>query len=980
MRKSILLFVLFALLNIPLMLFAQSGYKVKGHVVSAEDNEPMVGVSILEKGTTNGVITDIDGNYTLEIKGTASATLLFSYIGMQSQAHEVSAKTGTLNVRLVSDAALIDEVVVVAYGTRKKGTIAGAVSTVKAEKLENVPAAGFDQSLQGQTPGLSVISNSGEPSKAAVFQIRGTNSINSGTSPLFILDGVPISSADFNTISPGDIESISVLKDASSTSIYGARAANGVVVITSKRGLAMDKAKVTLRGQWGFSQLASGDNWMMMNTPERIQFEKEIGLDTGKDYNLLSRTDINWLDKVFNDRAPLQSYELSVNRATDRLNYYVSGGFYDQDGIAQSSTFRRYNMRANAEVKASNWLKIGTNTMMAYEEIAQAEEGDMALYTPISGSRFMLPYWNPYNADGSLASENDGTWKGTGQNPIEWMANNPVEHKKYKLLSTVFADITPVKNLTVRAQFGADYSHSTSFMKSYPSYIINNNSGRAGRSSSDILNLTETLTANYRWTLKDDHSFNFMLGQEGIDYRSTGFQVVTRGQTINRLTNIASGTRASSWKDANTEHAFISLFFRTEYNYKDLYYAEVAARTDASSRFGKDHRWGAFWSLGFMWNIKNEAFLKDVEWLTGAQIKLSTGTSGNSTIPDYDHLALVSGNANYLDQAGLYPLQSGNEDLGWEQTWANNIGMSVGLFNRLNVNLDFYHKKTTNILMFVPQSYAMTGESGHWDNIGAMMNRGVEVAVDGDVVRTKDFTWNMSANFSYNKNKLLELYNGVEEYVNSTTGLKYMVGHPVTEFFLNRYAGVNPANGDALWYTADGEITTEFREEDKVMTGKAYESPWAGGFGTTLMWKGLSLSAQFSWMAKRYVMNNDRFFEESNGIYSTYNQSKRLLYDRWKKPGDITDIPRYDVVAKLDDRFLENTSFLRLKNLTLAYSLPQSLLRKANFFSAARVYLQGQNLLTWTGFTGLDPEVASNIYRAQYPASRQFTLGVEVSF
>ena len=980
MRKLILLFVLFALLNIPLMLFAQSGYKVKGHVVSAEDNEPMVGVSILEKGTTNGVITDIDGNYTLEIKGTASATLLFSYIGMQSQAHEVSAKTGTLNVRLVSDAALIDEVVVVAYGTRKKGTIAGAVSTVKAEKLENVPAAGFDQSLQGQTPGLSVISNSGEPSKAAVFQIRGTNSINSGTSPLFILDGVPISSADFNTISPGDIESISVLKDASSTSIYGARAANGVVVITSKRGLAMDKAKVTLRGQWGFSQLASGDNWMMMNTPERIQFEKEIGLDTGKDYNLLSRTDINWLDKVFNDRAPLQSYELSVNRATDRLNYYVSGGFYDQDGIAQSSTFRRYNMRANAEVKASNWLKIGTNTMMAYEEIAQAEEGDMALYTPISGSRFMLPYWNPYNADGSLASENDGTWKGTGQNPIEWMANNPVEHKKYKLLSTVFVDITPVKNLTVRAQFGADYSHSTSFMKSYPSYIINNNSGRAGRSSSDILNLTETLTANYRWTLKDDHSFNFMLGQEGIDYRSTGFQVVTRGQTINRLTNIASGTRASSWQDANTEHAFISLFFRTEYNYKDLYYAEVAARTDASSRFGKDHRWGAFWSLGFMWNIKNEAFLKDVEWLTGAQIKLSTGTSGNSTIPDYDHLALVSGNANYLDQAGLYPLQSGNEDLGWEQTWANNIGMSVGLFNRLNVNLDFYHKKTTNILMFVPQSYAMTGESGHWDNIGAMMNRGVEVAVDGDVVRTKDFTWNMSANFSYNKNKLLELYNGVEEYVNSTTGLKYMVGHPVTEFFLNRYAGVNPANGDALWYTADGEITTEFREEDKVMTGKAYESPWAGGFGTTLMWKGLSLSAQFSWMAKRYVMNNDRFFEESNGIYSTYNQSKRLLYDRWKKPGDITDIPRYDVVAKLDDRFLENTSFLRLKNLTLAYSLPQSLLRKANFFSTARVYLQGQNLLTWTGFTGLDPEVASNIYRAQYPASRQFTLGVEVSF
>ncbi len=978
MRKSILLFVLFTLTSIPLLLFAQGGYQVTGHIISAEDNQPMIGVSVLEKGTTNGVITDMNGNYSITVT-KSPAILQFSYIGMKTMEKQVSAAT-RIDLKMESDAQMVEEVVVVAYGTRKKGTIAGAVSTVKAEKMENVPAAGFDQSLQGQTPGLTVISNSGEPSKAAVFQLRGTNSINSGTSPLFILDGVPISSADFNTISPGDIESISVLKDASSTSIYGARAANGVVVITSKRGLAIDKAKVTMRAQWGFSQLASDDNWVVMNTPERIQFEKEIGLDTGKDYNLLSRTDVNWLDEVFNDRAPLQSYELSVNRATDRLNYFVSGGFYDQEGIAQSSNFRRYNMRANAEVKASNWLKIGTNTMMAYEEIAQAEEGEPALYTPISGSRFMLPYWNPYNADGSLASENDGTWTGTGQNPIEWMANNPVKYEKYKLLSTIFAEVTPIRDLTIRAQFAADYAHSTAFMQSFPSYIINNKSGKAGRSSSDILSLSETLTANYRWALNDNHSLNFLLGQEGIDYRSTGFQVTTQGQNNDRLTNLLSGTRAISWPDSNSAYAYLSFFFRGEYNYKELYYAEVAARTDASSRFGKDHRWGMFWSLGFMWNIKNEAFLKDIEWLTNVQIKLSTGTSGNSEIPYYDHLALVAGDANYNDEAGIYPKQSGNEELSWEQTWANNIGLTLGFFNRVNLNVDFYHKKTTNMLMLVPQSYAITGVGNRWDNIGAMMNRGVEIAMDGDVIRTKDFTWNLSANVSYNKNKLLELYNGVEEYVNSTTGLKYVVGHPVHEYYMNRYAGVNPANGDALWYTADGELTTEYREEDKVMTGKTFDSPWAGGFGTTLMWKGLSLSAQFSWMAKRYVMNNDRFFEESNGLYSAYNQSRRLLYDRWKKPGDITDIPRYGVTAQLDDRFLENSSFLRLKNLTLAYALPQSLLNKTHFFTSARVYLQGQNLFTWTGFTGLDPEVASNVYRAQYPASRQFTLGIDISF
>lgn len=978
MRKFILWFVFLAVLTAQ-SLHAQD-FLVKGKVISHEDNEPLIGVSVLQEGSTNGIVTDIYGNYTLEIKGTAKATLIFSYIGMQSQKHEVNARTSTLNVVLESDAELIDEVVVVAYGTRKKGTIAGSVATVKAEKMENVPAAGFDQSLQGQTPGLQVISNSGEPSKAAVFQIRGTNSINSGTSPLFILDGVPISSSDFNTISPGDIESISVLKDASSTSIYGARAANGVVVITTKRGLSIDKAKVTLRAQYGISQLASDDKWMLMDTPERIRFEQEIGIDKGKDYELLSRTNVNWLNEVFNDSAPLQSYELSVNRATDRLNYYVSGGFFDQEGIAQSSNFRRFNMRANAEVKASNWLKVGTSTMTTYEEVQQAEEGAMALYTPIAGSRFMLPYWNPYNEDGSLASENNGTWTGTGQNPIEWMANNPVQYKKYKLLSTVFADITPVKNLTIHTQFGVDYTHSTAFMQSFPSYIINNESGSAGRSSSDILSLSETTTANYRWALNDNHSFNFMLGQEAVNYQSTGFQAIAVGQAHDMLTTLSSGTRATSWVDNNSSYYYLSFFFRGEYNFKDLYYAEAAVRTDASSRFGKQNRWGGFWSLGFMWNIKNEAFLKDVKWLSGAQIALSTGTSGNSEIPNYDHLALVSGGPNYLGQAGIYPMQSGNSTLGWEQTWTNNVGLRLSFINRIGLDVDFYHKKTTNILMLVPQSYALTGEKNRWENIGAMVNRGVEISANADIIRTKDFTWNVSANVSYNKNKLVELYNGVTEYVQSTTGLKFVVGHPVHEFFLNRYAGVNPANGDALWYTKDGELTTEFREEDKVMTGKTFDSPWAGGFGTSLAWKGLSLSAQFSWMANRWVMNNDRFFEESNGLYSSYNQSKRLLYDRWKKPGDVTDIPRYGVVAQLDDRFLENASFLRLKNLTLAYVLPQAWFKKSNFFSSARIYLQGQNLLTFTGFKGLDPEVASNIYRAQYPASRQFTLGVEVSF
>lgn len=977
MKRTILLFVSFAMAALQ-SLFAQS-FSVKGRVVSEEGNEPLIGVSIMQKDSGNGVITDIDGNYSIEINGVDQATLEFSYIGMQQQQHVVTASTGVLDITLKSDAQLMDEVVVVAYGVRKKGTIAGSVSTVKSEKLENVPAAGFDQALQGQTPGLMVVSNSGEPSKAATFQIRGTNSINSGTSPLFILDGVPISSSDFNTISPSDIESISVLKDASSTSIYGARAANGVVVITTKRGTSMDKAKVMLRTQWGFSQLA-GNDWKMMNTAERIQFEQEIGLDEGQDYALLGRTDVNWLDMVFNDKAMLQSYDLSVSRATEKINYFVSGSFYDQDGIAQSSTFRRYNLRANADVKASDWLKIGTNSMVSYEEVQQAEEGSYSLSAPISASRFMLPYWNPYREDGSLASSKDGSWQGTGLNPIEWMENNPVTNKKYKVLSVLYAEVTPFRGLTVRSQFGADYSHSTGFMQSFASYPGNGGIGSAGRNSYDMLSLNITNTVNYRFTLKDVHAFNLMLGQEGTDYRQEGFSITTRGQNNDFFTNVSSATRASKWSDATSAYAYLSFFGRAEYNYDDRYYADFSLRADASSRFGKDNRWGQFWSVGLMWNLRKEAFLKKYEWLTNAQLSFSTGTSGNSSIPNYDHLPLVNSGYIYMDAAGIAPLQSGNGKLSWEKTWATNLALHLGFIDRFNLDVEFYNKRTTDMLMLVPRSYADNAEGYRWDNIGAMVNRGVEISVNADVIRTNDFTWNLNANVSYNHNEITELYNGLDEYEMSTTSMKLVVGHPFGEFYLNRYAGVNPANGDALWYTKDGEITNEFHESDKVMTGKSFNAPWQGGFGTTLSWKGVSLSAQFSWIGDRYMYNNDRFFEESNGLYSVYNQSRRLLYDRWKKPGDITDIPRYGVTPQMDTHFLENASFLRLKNVTVGYTLPQKWMKKTKFFNSARVFAQGHNLLTFTRFSGLDPESSSNMYQAQYPMSRLYSFGVDVSF
>ncbi len=967
------------MLAIPAAAVAQERVTVSGKVTSAEDKQPLIGVTVVTEALS-GMSTQLDGTYS--VQAVAGTKLTFQYIGFKTVEYLVpTGKSAvTYNLEMESEAELVDDVVVIAYGVRKKGTVAGSVSTVNTAKIEDTPTAAFDQALQGQVAGLSVLSNTGEPSASATMQIRGVNSINSGTAPLYILDGAPISASDFNTINPSDIETLNVLKDAASTSIYGARAANGVVVITTKKGRAADRPKIQFQTQIGFSQ-ANGEKWDLMTTAERIQYEKEIGMTDGQNYDVLGRTDINWMDVVFNPRALLHSYELAVSGADDKTNYYLSGGYYNQDGTAVGSGFERYSLRANLERRAAKWLKIGSNTMLNFQNIQQADEGAYTLVTPISAARFMMPYWNPYKADGSLASINDGSWKGNGQNPLEWLKNNPLTFKKYKLIETIFAEATPIEGLTLRSQFSADYSHSTGFAQSFPSYAPNQGSGSASRSSTDNYTLTMTNTINYEFDINKDHSFNFLLGHEGIDYHYEAFSVATAGQNNDALTNLTTATRATSWDDTtDSDYGFLSFFARGEYNYKNRYFAEAAVRTDASSRFGKQNRWGVFWSAAFMWNLRNEEFMSGVSrWLTNAQVQLSTGTSGNSSIPNYEHLALVGGGLDYVGDAGLGLAQPGNENLGWEKPWTSNLGIHVGFWNRLNVDLELYYKRTSDMLMNVPLPYSTSGFGYYWDNVGVMVNKGVELSVNATAIAVKDFSWTINANFSYNDNKITELYNGVTEYENSGAYTKYVVGESLGQFYINRYAGVNPANGDALWYDKNGNITTELRDEDKVLIDKSYFAPWQGGFGTALTWKGLSLSAQFSWVADRWMINNDRYFDESNGRFASYNQSRRLQ-DRWKKPGDVTDIPRHGVYTEFDSRLLEDASFLRLKNLMLSYSLPQNLLRKSKVFSGIRVYAQAQNLFTFTKFSGLDPEGTANIYAAQYPMARQFTFGLDITF
>ncbi len=955
---------------------AQSQITLNGVVTSAEDGLPVAGATVIVVETNQGALTSDEGEF--DIKVAPGQTLEFGYLGLETLNVAIDVNTpNPLNVTLQSEANQLEELVVVAYGVRKKGTVAGSVSTVKSDVVENTPASSFDQALQGQVTGLSVMSSSGDPTQAATFVIRGNNSINSGSAPLFILDGAPISAGDFNTINPNDIENISVLKDASSTSIYGARAANGVVIITSKRGKLNDKPQITLRSQWGFSQMAYG-KWDLMNTAERITFEKQIGLDTNQDYAKLSQTDVNWAKEVFNSQAPLQSYDLAVSGANEMINYFVSGNFYDQEGIATGSHFSRTGLRGNFDVRAASWLKIGVNSMLTVENYAEADQGQYTLVTPISAARFMLPYYSPYKADGSLASINDGSWLGTNENPLEWSRNNPLERAKYKAMFVPFVEIRPLENLTIRSQYSYDLLTGRTFIRSMPSYKPNNESGYAARGSD--MNITQSVTnvATYNHNFGNIHNLTVLAGQEYVNNDYEAMSVATKGQKNDLLTDVTNGTTASAWTDSSSSYAYLSFFGRAEYSYIDRYYADFSLRGDASSRFGANNRWGTFWSLGTMWNIKSENFLRNTNWLNSAQIALSTGTSGNSEIGNYASLPLVGGGVDYVGNAGLIPSQKASPNLTWESTWTTNFAVRLGMFDRWNFDVELYNKQTSDMLLLVPTSMASNSGIGfEWQNVGVMLNRGVELNTDYAIVRSKNFVWQVSANMSYNYNKIVELYNGVSSYDDGGTATILQVGQPVGSFYINRFAGVNPLNGDAQWYDKDGNIVDSMETGDRVLVGKSYNAPWQGGFGTNLAWKGLSLNAQFSWVADRWVLNNDRYFDESNGRFSSFNQS-RVLLDRWQEPGDITSTPRYGEMMEFDDRLLEDASYMRLKNLTLSYSIPNVDRTKA--IKSARVYVQGQNLWTLTGFSGLDPEGVGNTYSAVYPMSRQYTLGIDLTF
>lgn len=974
MKKFLIICV--SLLSIQLAALAQTK-TVTGTVISAEDNLPVIGAAVLNESAGNnvGTITDVNGQYSIKV--SPGQKLSISFIGLQEQVITVGSEN-VINVTLEPDAIKVDDVVVVGYGTRKKGTITGSVATVSSSAIDSKPVASFDQALQGQVAGVQIVTNSGEPSAQSSVQIRGSSSMGASTAPLYVMDGVVIAAGDFATLNSSDIESISILKDASSTSIYGARAANGVIVITTKQGKFGERATVKVRAQYGVSNLLDS-KYKMMDSREMLEFEKEVGVRSG-DISGLADVNTDWTDLLYKT-GHTQNYEVSYSGGSDKSTYYVSGSYYNQGGIAINSGLERYTLRSNNQTRINNWLKLGSSISVGYSHAKTAVAGTTTQNAAIA-AMVTKPYDSPYDANGNLV-QRLGT--SDNANPLSSVLYHPNSSNDLKVVASVFVEIQPVKNLTVKSLFGIDGYDFRSSNRSMPGYFNNSETGgSAYEGFGRGYRMTLTNTATYNLQTKSRHNVNFLLGQEIVTFTSESFGAQNTGTYDDRLSYLGAGTVATLASGGYSEsYRYLSVFGRAEYNYDYKYYVDLSVRGDGSSRFAKGNRWGTFWSAGVMWDISKENFLAGNRALTSLQLNASVGTSGNSEIGYYDYMSWVNSGPIYNGIPGMAPsVKPGNPDITWESTMAYDLGVRMSFLNRINLTVEGYHKLTTDMLMNVPISQ-VTGFSTMTQNIGSMSNTGIEFDLNGDIVNTRSgFIFNLGVNFAYNKNKLLKLYDGSDSYLPAGTGTKNEVGRSLGSYFMPRFAGVNAANGDALWYTKEGEVVNYYNSDDAVFVDKLFVAPWNGGVTATFSWKGLSLSAFFNWMADKWVINNTRQFVENpnQAEVMQFNQAKRMN-QMWRKPGDITDIPRADIIRPqfATTMVLEDASFLRLKNVTLSYNFPDKIVKKMQL-QGLRVYAQGQNLLTWSKFQGFDPEDDGNLTFGRYPTARQFTLGLDIAF
>ena len=977
------------------MALAQS--RLTGVVTSAEDGEPVVAASVKAKGLNVGTVTNVDGEFTINVP--VGTELEITYLGMLPKRVKAS---NNMRIVLESDRQSLDGVVITGYGSaRKLGTIAGSVSTVTSDKLANRPVANVGDALQGQVSGLQVFTSSGEPSATTSMRIRGVTSIYATTEPLFILDGSEISQNTFLSLNPNDIENMTVLKDASATAIYGSRAANGVVIITSKRGNFGESPTISINAQYGLSEM-TGDNLDMMDANQWLAFQEMLNPSYKTDANFQAmkayykkyNIGTDWKEKLFGGTKPTSQIDVSIRGGSHNMSYLVSYGHYDADGIMDDSNMRRETLRANIESNVNDWLKVGANTNIAYTKFKEAAYGNESNSPGNKAfvARTFLPTLSYYEVLGLNPEDYaNSTFEGYGKrvnvypngdyNPYYLSEIQPSNTRRVRLNENLFVNINPVKGLNIRSAVGLDANDLRSSSKCLKTPEVSfAEKGYVAESFSRFYRWTVTNTAEYKFNFLEKHNVTVLLGQESMYGKTESFGVSADGFEDNRLLMLplAAQKNVGVPSQGISEEVRNSWFGTLNYAYADKYFVDLSIRRDGSSLFGENNRWATFGAAAFMWSVAKENFMESTRsWLNDLQFKVSYGSTGNSGIDPYMALGLVGGGLEYNGDTGSAVANAPNPELTWETVKTFNVGLNGRLFNRLSFDVEFYNKVTSNMLVKMPYSYT-TGFGTGWGNVAEMYNRGVDFNISYDIIKNKDWYWSVSLNGNYNKNKVTKLFKGADSY--DVTNLIHLEkGYAYGTLYQVRWSHVDPADGQTVWLDKNGNETKVFSEDNRVMLDKGVIAPWSGGLSTTVAWKGLQLDVQFTGMFDRYMFNNERMWLEDPQANGTYNLASSML-DMWMKPGDKTAIPAANAVRQSDTMWLEDASFVRLKYLQLSYTLPKNWLDQTGFIKGAKVFLVGRNLLTFTGYKGYDPEVNNTMTFGDYPNTRQYSIGAQLTF
>lgn len=984
-----------------LLTVTQQTGKIKGTIVDSKTGEPVIGASVKVKGTKLAAVTDLNGEF--ELNTHANATLQISYVGFKET--EVKASNG-MKISLEEDTESLEEVVVVGYGTQKKESLTGAMANIKGEKLKDITSATVENMLNGKVSGVYVAPGSGRPGSTGAIIIRGQTSINGATAPLWVVDGVIVgnSAGDLN---PDDIETMTVLKDAASTAIYGSEGANGVVVVTTKQA-KHEKMSISLSAKAGLSTLNRG-NLEMMDGAEFYDYYKSFqnveSVNFPRWNEDLRNSNFDWF-KLAKKTGSTQDYNLTLNGGSENIQSMFTLGYFKEEGAVKGYDMNRYSTRIKVVYKPYEWLTIKPN-------ISGSRTNDKDKQYSVGAMYSMMPWDSPYDEDGNLVPNYYAGWVNSKATNYlnDLAAGNYSTSTTYDLSGGLDFDIKIAPWLTFSSV--NNYSYYNSQTHGYYDPKSSSGEGVNGRTTEYNYVSTRRYTNQLLRFKKSwgKHNVNALLAYEFNDYEMKYTDVYATG-FISGFEDFMTAAKPEMATGYRTAWAKQSYFTQWRYDYDSRYYGELSLRRDGRSNFGSNNRYGNFFSVSGAWNINNESWFK-ADWVDQLKLRAAFGSVGNVPTSLYPSYSLYSVGATYNENPGALISQIGNKDLTWEKTYTTGVGVDASFWqNRLHATLDYYIKNTSNILYQVPVT-GLVGVTSIWKNIGKMRNTGIELTVGGDIIRTKDLTWNVTANISHNSNELRDLYkqrdangNYVVKPVLISDGTSIAgtaqrileIGEPVDTYYMKEWAGVNPEDGKPQWYMDDANgnkvVTDSYSKASYYKCGKASPDVY-GSFSTSLFYKNFDLQANFGYSLGGQIYSYYRQEFDSDGAYAGDRNQMKLQkgWSRWEKPGDIATHPRamynnQDKGNLASSRYLESSDYLKLRSLTLGYNFD---LKKYGI-QTLRLSISGENLFTITDYSGVDPELPAGTNdkgvlsvtntggTSVYPAVRKFMLGVNLTF